>query len=556
MSQRAPKVFISYAREDAEIARRIYRDLRALGARPWLDTEDLLPGQKWSQEVGKAIRASDFFLALLSNTALGKRGYIQKELREALSVLDEIPEGSIYLLPVRLDECRPDNPKMEELHWVDLFPSYQTGFEKILRVVRPPNMTPVGVPMPLRNEDDADLGRRGWGIIFAAHSDPAIRDALRPLLELRRAQATHHDERFYREFTGDTAYRAGDSYLQFLAQNGVGPGVPDPGRIPYYLLIVSGPETVPFEFQYDLAIQYRVGRIHFDSTDEYRNYAQSVVSVETGGFRTSRRAAFFSTRHEGDASSRLAGDQLVTPLFESTSLAFPDWKVRSVAGAQSTKLELLSLLRGKDRPDLIFVVCHGVSFAPDDELQASDQGSLLCADWQGLGTPVHRKDYLSASDIDASGDLRGLQFISFAEFGAGTPRKDDFAWSAAGGQSSKDLAARPFVSPLAKRLLGKPGGASALLAHVDRTWSTSFSWQGAGPQIQTFVNAVGAVLSGKPIGLAHRHFSARYAELSANLSSKLAAGGNSPSELRQLWIATMDARNYIVIGDPAARIPL
>jgi TIR domain len=230
MGRQVPKIFISYAREDAEIARRIYRDLSALGAQPWLDTKSLLPGQQWSQEIGKAIRESDFFIALLSNTALGKRGYVQKEFREAFSVLEEIPEGDIYVLPVRLDDCRPDHPKIKELHWVDLFPSYPTGFEKILRVVRPPNMTPVGVPVP-SIEDEADLARRGWGIIFAEHSDPAIRDALRPLLQLRREQASHHDKRFYREFSGDTAYR-GDSYLQFLAQNGVGPGAPIRAEFP------------------------------------------------------------------------------------------------------------------------------------------------------------------------------------------------------------------------------------------------------------------------------------------------------------------------------------
>ncbi|MGA7413605.1 MAG: hypothetical protein WBW33_24230 [Bryobacteraceae bacterium] len=332
--------------------------------------------------------------------------------------------------------------------------------------------------------------------------------------------------------------------------------MPDPTRVPSYLLIVGGPEAVPFEFQYDLSIQYRVGRIHFDSVDEYRNYAESVTSVEAGGCRASRRAAFFGTQHEGDTATRLASAQLTAPLFESTSLAFPDWELRNVAGAQSTKLAFLTLLEGKVRPDFIFVACHGIGFPSEHELQVCDQGSLLFADWPGLGAPVQRQHYLSASNIGADSDLRGLQLISFAEYGAGTPRKDDFAWLPSGNLLSKDLTAQPFVSALAKRLLGRYNGASAILAHVDRTWAYSFNWKGAGPQIQTLVNAIGNVLSGKPIGLAHKHFSARYAELAANLSSRLAAGNSSPVELQQLWIATVDARNYVVIGDPATRVPL
>jgi hypothetical protein len=146
---------------------------------------------------------------------------------------------------------------------------------------------------------------------------------------------------------------------------------------------VGGPETVPFEFQYDLGIQYRVGRLPFDSPDEYRNYAESVASIETSGYRASRRPAFFSPRHEGDDATRTAVDHLTVPLIESTSLAFPDWNLRGVVGPQATKLELLTLLKGEDRPDFIFAVAHGVVFKPDHKLQVTNQGSLLCADMCG-----------------------------------------------------------------------------------------------------------------------------------------------------------------------------
>ncbi len=52
------KVFISYAREDYKIARKLYHDLRKAGVKPWLDEEDLLPGKKWKVEIEKAIRGS------------------------------------------------------------------------------------------------------------------------------------------------------------------------------------------------------------------------------------------------------------------------------------------------------------------------------------------------------------------------------------------------------------------------------------------------------------------------------------------------------------------
>ena len=58
-------------------------------------------------EIPKAIRASDYILIFLSKTSVAKRGYVQKEFKLALEVLREIPEGTIYAIPVRLDECHP-----------------------------------------------------------------------------------------------------------------------------------------------------------------------------------------------------------------------------------------------------------------------------------------------------------------------------------------------------------------------------------------------------------------------------------------------------------------
>src|SRR6266508_5328028 len=99
------RVFISYAREDQSVALEIYDLLKSNGCSPWIDFHNLKPGQDWKLEIDKAIQSSNYFVACLSSNSVSKRGYVQKELKSALSVLDLIPEGTIYLLPVRLDEC-------------------------------------------------------------------------------------------------------------------------------------------------------------------------------------------------------------------------------------------------------------------------------------------------------------------------------------------------------------------------------------------------------------------------------------------------------------------
>ena len=126
------KVFISYAREDSRKARELYNDINKDSISPWLDLVNILPGQRWKLAVKKAIRESDYFIALLSSNSVSKKGYVQKEIREALDYIDELPESQMFLIPARLDECNPSHSELYELQWVDLFPFWDSGINKIL----------------------------------------------------------------------------------------------------------------------------------------------------------------------------------------------------------------------------------------------------------------------------------------------------------------------------------------------------------------------------------------------------------------------------------------
>jgi formylglycine-generating enzyme required for sulfatase activity len=130
------EIFISYAREDLQIAKQLYRDLKREGFLPWLDKENLLGGQNWPTEISKAIKKSSFFLALLSSNSLGKRGYVQKELKIALDIFDEFPSEDIFLIPVYADACEEAlEERLKDIHGIVLHESYEEGLKQLLRTL-------------------------------------------------------------------------------------------------------------------------------------------------------------------------------------------------------------------------------------------------------------------------------------------------------------------------------------------------------------------------------------------------------------------------------------
>lgn len=126
------KVFLSYAREDLAKVEKLYQNLSYLDIQPWMDVRDILPGEQWKSSIQKAIRNADFFLACLSVNSVNKRGFVQKEIKDALEIWREKLSADIYLIPVRLDDCVvPD--EVRDLQWVNLFE--QGGWERLVQAI-------------------------------------------------------------------------------------------------------------------------------------------------------------------------------------------------------------------------------------------------------------------------------------------------------------------------------------------------------------------------------------------------------------------------------------
>lgn len=124
-------VFLSHAKEDKPKVRELYRRLRVDGIEVWLDERSLLPGQDWRVEIPKAVRESDVVIVCMSPVSARKEGFVQAEINFALNTALEKPEGAIYIIPAKLEECDvPD--KLNRWQWVNLFDDMNDGYEMIM----------------------------------------------------------------------------------------------------------------------------------------------------------------------------------------------------------------------------------------------------------------------------------------------------------------------------------------------------------------------------------------------------------------------------------------
>ena len=136
IAQTRPRVFIAYVEEDLVSARKLYRAFEEHGFRPWLDKKKLMPGQNWPRAIETAIQSSDYFVACFSERATAKRGSFHSELRFALECATKVPFDEIFFIPIRLDSCTVPRHISRRIQYVDLFPDWDSGMERLLAVMK------------------------------------------------------------------------------------------------------------------------------------------------------------------------------------------------------------------------------------------------------------------------------------------------------------------------------------------------------------------------------------------------------------------------------------
>ncbi len=415
--------------------------------------------------------------------------------------------------------------------------------------------------------DPADVATAGWAVVLPTETPDEVRQAIERLVAHRRDHTRVPADR-----CRILDYRPGEPLGDWLRGLGAHLADIEPTRLPYYVALVGGPEVISFEFQALLDMNYAVGRIAFDRPEQYRQYVEGLIAYEAAGaVPNGREVLYWGPRNRADQATQLSADCLIRPLYEGIPAtgdqpALPAvaeqrrFRSRCLGGPEATRANLLEPLHAADsgrRPAFLFTASHGLEWPNGHESQVAEQGALLCQDWPGLGVPPRPEHCVKAADIGDDAQFHGLVAFLFACHGAGTPAFDQFLADRTKG--AVPIAGRPFVAALPQRLLSHPNGpALAVFGHVERAWGYSIRPRGLGARLRPFRNLLSRVLKGEPVGHATKDLSDRFTAASAqlNLLHDPSYPGERPpaSELAALWVECNDARNYILLGDPAARL--
>lgn len=178
------RVFLCHSSNDKPAVRDLYSRLRSDHIDPWLDEQKLLPGQDWNLEITKAVHASDVVLVCLSCGSVNRAGYIQKEIRYALDVADEQPEGTIFIIPLKLEECEVPE-RLRRWQWVNYFE--ESGYRRLMNALQFRAST-LGITLPtMPSASQASGITFNISILFLA-ADPTDASRLRLGEELREIQ--------------------------------------------------------------------------------------------------------------------------------------------------------------------------------------------------------------------------------------------------------------------------------------------------------------------------------------------------------------------------------
>lgn len=349
---------------------------------------------------------------------------------------------------------------------------------------------------------------------------------------------------------------------------------------PRYLLALGDLDQVSLELQQALGGDGFVGRLAFRDEQGLAAYVDKVLRWERAPSAEGRARSLFFTAHDGTSATRLGYQHLVLPSLQACRARRQQGTfsadLEEVGSPERWSAQQLLTEAAAARPGVLLSVSHGLGAPRAGWSSPGEQQDLQGA--MSLGEGQH----LGAADVASGPFLPGGVWVYVACFGGGTPNTSPyFHWlrrlEEAGvglGRPESVLASLPapgqppFIAALPQAALANPDGPLALIAHVDLAWSYGFVEVDAEVRSRAsrFLGLLRELVEGRRAGVALAALLRVASETQLELSlledraeSERAAGraaARDGARRGHLWMLRQDVSGYVLLGDPAVRLPL
>jgi hypothetical protein len=421
--------------------------------------------------------------------------------------------------------------------------------------------------------DPNDLFLQRWGVI--APEGPRgdrLLEIVAPLIAHRREQQQGEEVRVYRvpsQLSASDAAIWKKKVFRTQADLDI--------EVPRYQLVLGDLHEVPLATQQVQGSDGYVGRLAFERDEDYAAYVDKVLRWERAPAPQTEGRVLFHTVHDGTAATQVGYRTLIAPGMAVVRQRMErgqfnaDQIVESGDPSVPDPQELLNAVR-TDRPGFLFSLSHG-----EGPPRAGWDGGAKQRDGQGAMS-FGREGRIRGDDLREATFMPGGVWFMLACFGAGSPSASGYRhWLAElgdlkqfRGRPEAVLAGipeeRPFIAAVPQAVLASPNGPLGFFGHIDLAWTYSFQELDQGPASRPgkFMGILRSVLKRDRLGVGfrelYRYFEQANTELSA-MADEDRAAGTTPDAARRiraahLWMLRQDLSAYVLLGDPAARLPL
>jgi hypothetical protein len=421
--------------------------------------------------------------------------------------------------------------------------------------------------------DPNDLFAQRWGVI--APEGPRgdrLLALVEPLVRRRREQQRGEPPMIYRVPPAMTQSEAAVWKKQvFRTQRDVDV------ELPRYQLVLGDLDEVPLAIQQVQATDGYVGRLAFPDDEGYQAYVDKLLRWEDRAAQEREGRAIFYTVHDRTTATRIGHEALVRPCLETSRQRLERGQLNAdalVDGGPERLPDpdhLLGLAR-TSRPGVLLSLSHGEG--PPRAGWPSSEHQRRCQGAMSFG----RRGQLRGEDLARGAFMAGGVWLMMACFGAGSPEVSAYhPWlvelAAQGGfHGDPELvlagipSERPFIARLPQAALANPDGPLCFLGHVDLAWTYSFRELdgGASSRAGKFMGVLRSILKRDRLGIGLRELYRFVEQTNTELTAlekdvkagQIASDAALQARRRHLWMLREDLSAYVLLGDPAVRLPL